>query len=108
MLVIAAELDELVVRALFNDTALVEHTNEVGMADGGEAVGDGDGGAVLHQSFQGLLHKALTLRVEGAGGFIQNEDRRILQDSTGDADALTLTATETATTVADVSVVAVL
>ena len=55
-------------------------------------MGDGHGGTGLHQSLQGILYQALALGVEGRGGFVEDEDRGILQDGTGDADALTLSA----------------
>ena len=69
---------------------------------------NGDGGAALHQSLQGLLHQTLALGVEGRGGLVEDEDGRVLEDGTGDADALALTAGEATTTVANHGVVAVL
>src|SRR5947209_1761882 len=40
----AALVDELVVTALLDEAALVHHQDQVGVADGGEAVGDDDAG----------------------------------------------------------------
>ena len=62
--------------------------------DGGEPVGDGEGGAPAGQLFQGLLHQALALVVQGAGGLVQNQDGRIFQEHPGDGNALLLPAGE--------------
>jgi hypothetical protein len=64
----------------------------VGVADGRQAVGDHQGGAALHQPFQRRLHQRLALGVERRGGFVQQQDRRVLQEGAGDGDALALTA----------------
>ena len=108
VLVVASLLDELFVCALFDDLSFVEDVDFVGVLDGGQAVGDGDGGACTHESLKGFLYESLALGVEGAGGFVKDEDGRVLEDGTGDGDALALTAAETAAAVADVCVVAVL
>jgi hypothetical protein len=41
-----------------------------GVADGGEAVGDDDGGAALHEAVEGLLDVLFGFAVEGGGGFV--------------------------------------
>ena len=51
--------------AAFHDLAFIEDVDLVGVLDGGETVGDGDGRAALHQALQGFLHEALALRIEG-------------------------------------------
>ena len=43
--------------APLDNAPLVHHADEVGVAYGGQAVGDDDGGAVLHQIFQCLLYQ---------------------------------------------------
>ena len=99
---------QLLVRAVFHDFALVHDVDFVRVADGAQAVGDGDGGARLHQALQGFLHQAFALRVEGGGGFVQDEDGRVLQDGAGDADALALPAGQASAAVAYHRVVALL
>ena len=47
----------------------------------GQSVGDGQGRAAMGQLFEALAHKDLALVVEGAGGFVQNEDGRVLQET---------------------------
>ena len=70
--------------------AFVEHIDAVGILDGGEAVGDGYRGAGLHEAFQSLLHQAFAFGIEGGGRFVQYQDSRVFQDSTGNGDALAL------------------
>ncbi len=43
----AAFGEELVVGAAFDDVAVVEHKDHVGVADGGEAMGDDEAGAAF-------------------------------------------------------------
>ena len=43
--VAAARIDEIIVAPLFDDSALVEDDDEVGVADGAEAVGDDEAGS---------------------------------------------------------------
>ena len=56
---------QLIVRATFHDASLMQHTNLIGISDGGEPVGNGHGGTRLHQSFQRILHQSFALGVEG-------------------------------------------
>src|ERR1700742_4179313 len=76
------QLPEPAVRAVFqfrkgaglDDAAFLEDEDAVHVPDGGEAVGDDEGGAVAHQAFEGFLDEVLAFGVEGAGGFVEDED----------------------------------
>ena len=103
-LVITVLGEETLVGAAFHDLSVVEHTDLIGILDRTQTVGDGHRGTRLHQTLQGILYQALALGVEGRGGFVEDEDRRILQDGTGDADALALSARESSATIADVRI----
>ena len=72
------------------DPVVRHHQDLVRVADGGEAVGDGDGGPVFRQLFQTLLDPALALVVQGAGGLVEYEDGRVLQKYARNGDALLL------------------
>ena len=85
---------ELVVGASLHDPALVQHDDLVGVAHGGEAVGDHQHGALAHQPVDRLLHQPLGFGVERAGGLVEDEDRRVAQQRAGDGDPLPLTAGE--------------
>ena len=75
-----------------DDLAGVHHHDAVGALHRRQAVGDDEGGAVGHGGFQRGLHQALALGVQRAGGFIEQQQRRVLQHGAGDADALALAA----------------
>src|SRR5574344_3141108 len=93
--------------AAFHDSALMQHAYLVSVLDGRQTVGDGHGGACLHQSFQRILNQSFALGVEGGCGFVEYEYRRVLQNGSGDAYTLSLTARQSAASVADVCVVTI-
>ena len=102
----AAEPQQLVVAALLDDVAVVEHHQPVHAGDGGEPVGDGDHGLAGHQRVEARLDRGLDLAVERRGRLVQHQDRRVLQDHAGDGDALALAAGELHAALADMRVVA--
>src|SRR5450432_2522663 len=61
---------QFVVRPELDDPAAINDGNLVGVAHGGEPVGDDKGGAALHQPVEGKLHQPLALAVQRTGGFI--------------------------------------
>ncbi len=73
----AATRQQFGLRSQFHQPALVQHRDAVAVSDGGQAMGDDDGRAALHQAVHGLLHQALAFGVERAGGLVQNEQRRV-------------------------------
>ena len=91
-------------RAPLHNLSFVQHAYLVGVLDGRQAVGNGHGGARLHQLEQCVLHQPLALGIECRGGLVEDEDGRILQNGAGNAHALPLSARETAAAVADVGV----
>ena len=94
--------------APFYDLTFMEYADFIGMADGGETVGDGNGRTVLHQLFKRILYHAFAFGIEGGSRFVQDEDRRILQNGAGNADALALTAGELTAPVANHGVISLL
>ena len=62
--------EQLGVGALFDDLAHFEHVDAVRVLDGGKAVGDDEGGAVLHQVVERVLDLALGLGIDGGGGLV--------------------------------------
>ena len=97
----AALGDELVEGAGLDDAALVEHQDAVGVADRGEAVGDHEGGAALHDLVERRLQLALGRGVERARRLVEDQDRRVLEERAGDRQALALAAGERAAALAD-------
>ena len=94
VIVAAVELIEGLVGSAFYDLTLLYDEDLVGSADGGEAVGDDEGGAALHEEIEAVLDHGFGLGVEGAGGFVEDEDAGVGEDGAGDGDALALAAGE--------------
>ena len=77
--VIAALFQQFGVGALLPDALAVDIGDPVRIADGGEAVGDDQGGASPGQLFQCRLDVGLGDGVQGGGGLIQQQDGRVLE-----------------------------
>ena len=74
--------------ASLDEFALVEDADEIGIADGGKAVGDDEGGAVGAEAIEGLLDKLFSGVVEGGGGLVEQEEGRVFEKGAGDGEAL--------------------
>ena len=74
--------------AALDDATVIEHENFVGVDDGREAVCDDQGGAVARDLFEFALDDFLGARIQCAGGLVEYENRRILEQSTCDRDSL--------------------
>ncbi len=64
----------------------------VGVDDGGQAVGDHQGGVVGGDAPQGGLDGLLGARVQGRGGLVEDQDGGIFEDHPGDGHPLLLAA----------------
>ena len=76
--------EEGVVRAAFDDPAVIDDQELVGLTDRAQAVGDDKGGTAVHEAQQPLLDLLLGARVHAAGGLVEDEDARVGQDGAGD------------------------
>ena len=83
---------QFLVAALFLNAGFAQHQNAVSVFDGGQAVGNRQRGATLGQLIQALPNQNLTLVVQRACGFVQQQDGRVLQKYPRNADALFLPA----------------
>src|SRR5467141_1973904 len=86
----AAGGQQFVVGALLRDTTILQDDDLVGIADGAQAVSNGDDGAPLHEAFERLHHQPLRLGIERRSGLVEDEDGRVADDRARDADALPL------------------
>ncbi len=75
---------------LLDDGPVVHHQDGVRPADGGEAVGDDEAGAILHQLGHGLLDEHLGAGVDRTGGLVEDEDLRVGQEGPRDGEQLLL------------------
>ena len=93
--------------APFGDPVLSDNDDFIRVADSGEPVSDGDRGPVSGQFFQTLLDPAFALVVQGAGGFIQDQDGRILQKDSCNGNALLLASGKSCPALAYIGVIPV-
>src|SRR3954467_13887045 len=88
----AAASQQIVVEAALDDLAALDHQNGVGVHDGVEAVGDHDGGAVLAEMLDRLLHGFRGFRIQRRGRLVEQDDRRVADQRARYCDALALAA----------------
>ena len=63
--------------AALHDAAVLQHHDGIGVAHGGEAVRDDEGGPASHELVHGPGDDGLGAGVDGARGLVQNHRRRI-------------------------------
>ena len=98
---------QLLMGAPLHDAALVQHQDLVSVADGLQPVGDHQHRFLPGQCLYGSLELILILRVHIGGGLIENDYGGVLQQASGDGDALFLTAGEGGSALADHRVVSI-
>ena len=82
--------DQLVMGAPLDDAALVHNHNAVRVADGRQTVGNDKGSTSTHQSVHAVLHQLLGAGIDGRGGLIQDEHRRVGHSGPGNGNELPL------------------
>ena len=87
--------------AALGDAPAVEHEDAVAADDAGEAMGEHQGRAPAHQPVERLLDHRLVLRIDRRERLVEQQDRRVAQQSAGDGDALALAAGELDALLAD-------
>src|SRR3954451_1122421 len=100
-----AGAQQLARAAIFRDTPIVEHDDAVQCCQGRHAMRNRENGATLHQGAQGLLDRGLRGGIEGRSRFVEDQDRRVLQDRPRDAQALPLATGELGAALADYGLV---
>ena len=63
LVVLALLRDQLVMRTTLDDVAVVEHHDHIGIAHGGQAVGDDEDRTALHQVINTSLHNLFSTRI---------------------------------------------
>src|ERR1700683_4381830 len=72
--------DQLAVRALLDDAAVLEHDQAVHLRDGGKTMGDGDHGLALHQGAKARLDRGFDFAVERRSRFVEHQDRGVFEN----------------------------
>ena len=88
--VFTAARHQLRMGTLLDDHAMDQHRDSISPAHGGEAMGDHQRGAVLHQMLERFLHLPFPFGVERRGRFVKNQNRRVLDQRASDRKALAL------------------
>ena len=99
--------DQLIVRALLGQLAVLDDEDDVGVADRVEVMGDDDRRPALHQFSRAPMTACSDSGVQPGRGLVENQDRRVADDGAGDGDALALAAGQRDATLAHHRVVAV-
>ena len=99
-------LDQIGMPAAFDDATVLHDADQIGLADGRQAVSDHDHGAALDDMFERFLELRLGVAVERAGRLVEQHDRRLAEHGAGKRDALLLAARQVHATLADLIVIA--
>src|SRR4051812_4257506 len=84
----AAQREKLVMGALLDDPAVLEHDDLARALDRREAVGDDDRGAAGQEAAQAGLDPRLGVDVDVGGRLVQDEDARVGDERAGEGDEL--------------------
>ena len=90
LIVFALHIQKLLVLPSLNNLSVFQNDNGVGIAHGGEPVGDDKYRPSLHQLIHTLFNQGLRPGIDAGGGFIQNQHRRVGHRRPGDGQQLPL------------------
>ena len=88
----AGFFEQLGVRSDFFDPALVHDHDLIGRKNGGEPMGDGDDRAAGGEPLERALNLLFRFRIERRSRFIEQKDRRVLQERARNGEPLLLAA----------------
>src|SRR5260370_4854323 len=101
----SALAQQLVVTPCFDDPPILDDEDAIGIDDGMQAMRDHDRRSSLAQVLDRALNLPLGLRIERSRRLVEQDDRRVLQQSAFDGDALSLAAGDLQAVLADLCVV---
>ena len=81
-------------RALPHDHAVLHHEDEIGVRNGGNALGDDKGHALADSAAQRFLELGFGLGIDRTGRIVQNQNIGILRKGARDGKSLLLSAGE--------------
>ena len=94
-------------RSPADNSPLLHRADKVGLANCTQPVGDDDRSAIAQKPVQSFLNQRFGGGIDARRGFIENENLRIGQDRSGDADQLALTHREVGPPFQDLGLVTV-
>ena len=89
---------------LFDQAPVFNHDHAIHAFDGGQAMGDDEAGPAFAQHPECLLDMAFRFCIERGRCFVQDQDRRVLQQRARDGEPLALAARQTQAVVADLGI----
>src|SRR5689334_18140045 len=89
--VVPTLLQESIMTTFLDDATMIEHENAIGSLDRREAMRDHDGRAIVQNEVETFLNLCLSQRIDAGRCFVENDNRWILQQQTGECDELALT-----------------
>src|SRR5213593_1793839 len=99
--------NQLLVRSLLDNPAVVEHDDAVGASDRGQPVSDDEGRSAREEPAQALLDPALGPDIDRRRRLVQDEDPRVREECAGERDELALAKREPEAALAELGVVVV-
>lgn len=84
-------------RSCLHDAPRIKHIDDIRLLDRAESVGDRNRRAPLRGRVERRLHNLLALRVERAGGLVEEEDLGVSDQCAGDCNTLLLASGEEGT-----------
>src|SRR3954471_19251700 len=100
-----ARVQQLFMVATLHNFASAQDQDLIGISNCPQAVRDDKTGAARHQSLQGLLNQRLGPGINAGRRLVENENGRVFQERSCDANALLFSDAELNATLADLSVV---
>ena len=78
--------------ALSDDPPVIHYHYHVGADNRAESVGYDKSRSVVHDFLDSVMDLGFAVGIDLTGGFVKNQDRRILEDCSGNYDSLKLSA----------------
>ena len=94
MMIQPVGVDELLMGPPLHDAPLFQDEDLIRSLDRGEAVGDYKNRPAFQEAIHSLLDQPFSLRVQGARGLVEDQDRRISKDGPSNSQALPLPSRE--------------
>ena len=94
------------IRDRLHDVAILHHKDDIGLTDGGQAVGHNKAGTALHHAGKSFLDAHLGAGINGGCCFVQDQHRRQAEHHAGNAQQLLLALTDVAAVLGDDGVIA--
>ena len=83
--------DKFIVASAFNDFSVVKNHDNIGVLNGGKAVGNYKNGSSIHKSVHTALYNGFGSGIYRRCGFIKDHNRRVCNGCSGDGNKLALT-----------------